>query len=427
MYLWDTPNQTRGLRPILCNFKFEIANCINFDYHLFMDLIPRTAEDHLKRVAGQYPVVTITGPRQSGKTTLCRKVFNEKKYISLENPDTRQFATEDPRGFLANLKNGAILDEIQQTPELLSYIQTIVDEDQSKGLFILTGSQQFEVSNAINQSLAGRTAILKLLPFSIEELHPYGSDFSVDKLLLTGFYPRIWNEGLDPVEALASYLETYVERDIRQLINIKDLNLFQRFIVLCAGRVSQLLNVNGLAADTGISHQTARNWLTLLEASFIVFRLTPFFTNIGKRLVKSPKLYFYDVGLAGHLLGLENELHVSRDPLRGNLFENMVIMEALKYRFHRGKRANLNFYRDSNGNEVDLLLPLGPDLYPIEIKAGMTINKGYFKGLEHIAKIFPLPKGKALIYGGKERQLRSHTSIYPATEAYQLFADLEKS
>jgi uncharacterized protein len=392
-----------------------------------MDLISRTAESYLQEVAAHYPVVTITGPRQSGKTTLCRKVFAEKKYISLENLDTRQFAKEDPRGFLGGLSNGAILDEIQQAPGLLSYIQTIVDEERCNGVFILTGSQQFEVSNAVNQSLAGRTGILKLLPFSIEELRPYGSDFSVNQLLLTGFYPRIWRETLNPAEALANYLETYVERDIRQLINIKDLGLFQRFVILCAGRVGQLLNVNSLAADTGISHQTARNWLTLLEASYIVFRLPPFFTNIGKRLVKSPKLYFYDVGLAGHLLGLENELHVSRDPLRGNLFENMVVMEALKYRFHRGKRSNLSFYRDSNGNEVDLLLHLGPDLFPIEIKAGMTINRDYFKGLEHIAGVFSLPRGQGLIYGGSERQQRSNASIYPATKAYELFSDLEKS
>ena len=397
-----------------------------FAYNNSMELISRTAENYLRQVAGHYPVVTITGPRQSGKTTLCRQVFPEKKYLSLENLDTRQYAADDPRGFLAGLADGAILDEIQNAPGLLSYIQGIVDEGERKGLFILTGSQQFEVSNAINQSLAGRTAILKLLPFSIEELSALQLDLSIDRLLLTGFYPRIWKEQLDPVEALANYLETYVERDIRQLINIRDLSLFQRFLTLSASRVGQLLNLNSLAADTGISHQTARNWMTLLEASFIVFRLPPFFTNIGKRLVKSSKLYFYDVGLAGHLLGLENQVHVNRDPLRGNLFENMIVLEALKYRLHRGKRSNISFYRDSNGNEVDLLLGLGSDFFPIEIKAGMTINRDYFKGLQSIGGLFNLTHGSGLIYGGSERQERSDTAIYPALLVHELFSRLQE-
>lgn len=391
-----------------------------------MELISRTAESYLLQVAGQYPVITITGPRQSGKTTLCRKVFADKKYVSLENIDTRQFAREDPRGFLAGLPDGAVLDEIQHAPDLLSYIQTIVDDDKRNGLFILTGSQQFEVTNVINQSLAGRTALLKLLPFSIEELNASLAGVSIDRLLLTGFYPRIWKDDLPPAQTLAAYLETYVERDIRQLINIKDLGLFQRFVTLCAGRVGQLLNFNNLAADAGVSHQTARNWLTLLEASYIVFRLPPYAANISKRLVKSPKLYFYDVGLAAHLLGLENELHVSRDPLRGNLFENMVIMEALKYRLHRGRRSNLHFYRDSNGNEVDLLLSLGPDIYPVEIKAGMTINRDYFKGLDHFAGNFPLPHGRGLVYGGDETQQRTGTSVCPATRFHVLLAGLAK-
>ena len=391
-----------------------------------MDIIDRTLAPFLIDCARHYPVVTVTGPRQSGKTTLCRQVFAKKKYVSLENMDTRLFAREDPRGFLAGLPDGAILDEIQQVPELPSYIQTLVDEDQRHGLFILTGSQQFEVATTINQSLAGRTALLKLLPFSLEELGPYQENVSLDALLLTGFYPRIWHEELSPVQALADYLETYVERDIRQLTAVKDVTLFQRFVTLCAGRVGQLLNLNSLAADCGISHQTARNWLTLLEASYVVFRLPPYFANISKRLVKSPKLYFYDVGLACRLLGLENELHVNRDPLRGNLFENLVIMEVLKYRLHRGRRGNLHFYRDSNGNEVDLLLSCGPDLFPMEIKAGMTVNRDYFKGLRAFAKHFDLPLGAGLLYGGGERQLRQGVAVRPAREVHLLLAELEK-
>lgn len=390
-----------------------------------MNLIPRTAEIYLRAVAERYPVVTITGPRQSGKTTLCRKVFPDRRYVSLENLDTRQFAKEDPRGFLAGLEKGAILDEIQNAPELLSYIQTVVDEKGDNGQFVLTGSQQFEVTNAINQSLAGRTAILKLLPLSIEELGALGVELSVDQLLLSGFYPRIWKDRLDPAEALANYLATYVERDIRQLIAIKDLGLFQRFLTHLASRIGQLLNISSLAADTGVSQQTARNWMMLLEASFIIFRLPPFFANIGKRLVKSPKLYFYDIGLAGHLLGIENQLHVSRDPLKGHLFENMVVIEALKYRFHRGKRSNLHFYRDSNGNEVDLLFGIGPDNFPIEIKMGMTVNHDYFKGLDRFSALFQVPQGRGILYGGSEQQERTGTLIYPALRAHQLFARMQ--
>jgi len=378
-----------------------------------MEIINRTIESSLVNCARQYPIVTLTGPRQSGKTTLCKKVFPGKTYVSLESMDTRNFARDDPRGFLAGLPDGAILDEIQQVPELPSYIQTLVDERQQNGLFILTGSQQFEVATVINQSLAGRTALLKLLPFSIEELGAHAAERSLDNLLLTGFYPRIWKEALEPGQALGNYIETYVERDIRQLVMINDLMLFQRFITLCAGRVGQLLNFNSLAADTGVSHQTARNWFTLLEASYIVFRLPPYHTNSKKRLVKSPKLYFYDVGLAAFLLGLENELHVSRDPLRGNLFENMVVMEALKYRLHRGHRSNLNFYRDSNGREIDLFLAYGADVFPIEIKSGMTINTDYFKNLRSLAKEYKFPLGTGLIYGGDTSQTRHDVAVHP--------------
>ncbi|MGI9229479.1 MAG: ATP-binding protein, partial [Gammaproteobacteria bacterium] len=305
-----------------------------------------------------------------------------------------------------------------------SYIQTLVDEDKRNGLFILSGSQQFEVATTINQSLAGRTALLKLLPFSLEELGSHGKGINLNRLLFTGFYPRIWHDNLPPAQALAGYIETYVERDIRQLLAVKDLTLFQRFITLCAGRVGQLLNLNALANDCGVSHQTARNWLTLLEAGFIVFRLPPWFTNVGKRLVKSPKLYFYDVGLASFLLGLENEDHVHRDPLYGSLFENLIVMEVLKHRLHRGLRSNLHFYRDSNGNEVDLLLSFGRDLLPIEIKAGMTVNRDYFKGLDNFAKLFDLPRGAGLLYAGEERQQRGAVKVRPFRDLHELLADV---
>ncbi len=388
-----------------------------------MAIINRTIETVLKAHADSYPVVTITGPRQSGKTTLCKKVFTQKPYANLESPDIRQFAIDDPRGFLAQYPEGAILDEIQRAPDLASYLQPIVDEDQREGLFILTNSQQFEVSNTINQSLAGRTALIKLLPFSIEEIQSSFSLPNTDRLLYSGFYPRIWDKQLNPTQVLGDYFETYVERDLRQIIAIKDPNLFYRFIKLCAGRVGQLLNVNSLANDTGISHTTAGNWLSILEASYIIFLLQPYHKNISKRLVKSPKLYFYDVGLAAFLINIENEMQIARDPLRGHLFENMVIAEALKYRFNQGKKSNLYFYRDSKGNEVDLLLINGTNIFPIEIKAGMTITRDYFKGLNHIIKIFPenVQNGSGLVYSGDEIQKRTDVTIVPFNCINDLF------
>ena len=388
-----------------------------------MTLIDRIIEPVLQTLAGKYPVVTITGPRQSGKTTLCRKVFPDKPYANLESPDIRQFAIDDPRGFLAQYPDGAVLDEIQRTPDLVSYIQPMVDDTLRDGLFILTGSQQFEVSHAINQSLAGRTALLKLLPFTMAELQTAEPLPPIDHLILHGFYPRIWDKQLDPVQALGDYFETYIQRDLRQLTNIKDLHLFQRFVRLCAGRCGQLLNLNSLANDAGVSHTTARNWISILEASYIIFLLQPYHGNLSKRLIKSPKLYFYDVGLTAYLLGIENPGQVSRDPLRGNLFENMVVAEAVKYRFNQGKKSNLHFYRDSQGNEVDLVCVTGNDLFPIEIKAGMTLTKDYFKGLNHIAKIFPenLPNGSGLVYAGDKKQHRTDVTIVPAHQVNELF------
>lgn len=394
-----------------------------------MPLIARTIEKKLQSLADTYPVITITGPRQSGKTTLCRKAFPHKQYANLESPDIRQFALDDPKGFLSQYPDGAILDEIQRAPDLISYLQPIVDEDDRDGLFILTGSQQFEVTNTINQSLAGRTALIKLLPFSVQEIQSFFTLPDTDGMLYKGFYPRIWDKNLNPTQALGDYFETYIERDLRQLITIKDLHLFQRFIKLCAGRVGQLLNVNSLANDTGISHTTAGNWLSLLEASYIIFLLQPYHRNISKRLVKSPKIYFYDIGLASFLLGIENKNQISRDPLRGNLFENLVIAEILKYRFNEGKRSNLYFYRDSKGNEVDLLIVIGPDIFPIEIKAGMTITKNFFKGLKHFSKLFPenTPWGSGLVYGGSEPQKRTDVSIFPFAELYQLYKHPSKN
>jgi uncharacterized protein len=354
---------------------------------------------------------------------LCRAAFPDLGYVNLEAPDTRSFAQDDPRGFLAQYSNGVILDEIQRAPVLLSYIQVLVDEKQKAGQFILTGSQQFEVMNTVSQSLAGRTALLKLLPFSLNELRAISPVFSIDSCILSGFYPRIHDRKLNPTQALGDYFETYVERDLRQLTAIKDMSLFEKFVKLCAGRTGQLLNLHSLGNDAGISHVTARSWMTLLEASFIVFLLPPWHSNISKRLVKTPKLYFYDVGLASWLLGLENENHVRRDPLRGHLFENMVVLEALKYRINQGKRSNLFFYRDNNGAEIDLIAEHGRELSAVEIKAGATITRDYFKGLRHFRKAaggqWPIQAG--LIYGGEESQERSEALVYGALQCNELF------
>lgn len=387
-------------------------------------MIPRTLEPVLKNLATQYPVVTVTGPRQSGKTTLCRATFPAKSYVNLESPDVREFARSDPLGFLANYNDGAILDEIQRVPQLVSYLQPLIDESSEPGRFILTGSQQFKVMTTLTQSLAGRTALLKLLPLSIEELSNTGTKPQIDRLLLTGFYPRIYDAGLNPTQALGDYVETYVERDIRQLITIKDLALFEKFVRLCAGRVGQLLNLQSLGNDVGISHTTARSWLTLLEASYVVFLLQPWHTNISKRQIKTPKLYFYDVGLATYLLGAENAQHINRHPLRGNLFENLVVIEALKYRYSRGKRNNLYFWRDAKGNEVDLLIESGPDIVPVEIKAGATISGDYFKGLQTFTAKLPLPpKTCALVYGGTEQQRRSDVTVWRVTDVAAMMAE----
>jgi len=389
-------------------------------------MIQRTIEPILRQLAESYPVVTLTGPRQSGKTTLCKKVFPEYGYVNLEAPDVRSFANDDPRGFLAAYPNGAILDEIQRVPTLLSYIQTIVDERKIPGQYILTGSQQFEVMNTISQSLAGRTALLKLLPLSMSELCSNSTPANIDSTILKGFYPRIHDQKLNPTQVMGDYFETYVERDLRQLMAVKDLSQFERFVRVCAGRVGQLLNLQSLGNDVGISHACARSWLTLLEASYIVHILHPWHTNISKRLIKSPKLYFYDVGLASYLLGLENENQVNRDPLRGNLFENMVVMEALKYRYNQGKRSNLFFFRDSNGNEVDLISEQGRSLAAIEIKAGATINPDYFKGLRQFKKVIGDSHAvvAGLIYGGDEVQRRSDTLVQGVLNCHELFGEL---
>jgi uncharacterized protein len=378
-------------------------------------MIPRHIQPLLQRQASQYPVVTVIGPRQSGKTTLTRTSFPDKPYVSLEDPDVRGFAQEDPRGFLAGYSSGAIFDEIQRAPQLPSYLQGMVDRNDKPGQFILTGSQQFELMTQVTQSLAGRTALLRLLPLTLGEVSSAKSTHkSLASTLLHGFYPRIHDKSLDPSQAMADYFSTYVERDLRQLAAVQDLRQFERFVRLCAGRTGQLLNLSSLANDAGISQPTARAWMDLLQRSFIVHLLPPWHTNAGKRLIKAPKLYFHDTALACWLLGLRTPEQVQRDPLWGALFENFVVIEALKDRLNAGESAELYFYRDSEGNEVDLFIPVGRQFHAVEIKAGATVNPDYFKGLNCFDAHFPgVLHGGCVVYGGDHPQNRTHWPVHP--------------
>lgn len=389
-------------------------------------MIPRDIAPVLKDLFQRYPFVTVTGPRQSGKTTLCRETFPHLTYINLEAPDGRDFAERDPRGLLNQIGSGAILDEIQRVPGFLSYLQVWADERRENSLCVLTGSEQFKLSDAISQSLAGRTAPLRLLPFSLAERRRARPHESVDELLHRGFYPRILDQDLEPRQAYEAYFETYVERDLRQLAEIRNLSSFRRFVRLCAGRVGQLVNLSSLGADAGVSHTTAREWLTLLEASYIAFVLPPYFANIRKRLVKSPKIYFYDVGLASYLLGIEHPEQIANHPLRGALFENMVIVEALKFGFNRGRSPNLSFFRDSRGLECDLLMETGHGTAAIEIKSGATVTSDSFGALGQVGELIPNVSMKAVVHAGAERQSRSAGEAVPLADFEALLDRFEE-
>lgn len=386
-------------------------------------MLRRQAENTLKELADSFPVVTVTGPRQSGKTTLVRMLFPDKPYLSLENPHQREFARTDPLGFLNQYPDGVVLDEIQHAPVLLSQIQTLVDDDPRPGRYILTGSNQFEYMGSIVQSLAGRTGILKLLPFSIRELGEARMT-SVDSLLYSGFYPAIFDRKIRPDLFHAAYLATYLERDVRNIINIRNLSLFQNFLQLCAGRTAQILNKNNLANECGISNKTVEEWLSVLEASYVIYRLKPYYRNWNKRIVKSPKLYFLDVGLAANLLKIEKPEHLHAHPLRGALFETYALGECLKYRYNQAKRDNLYYFRDNNGNEVDLVLDTHYGPVPIEIKSGQTINPGFFKGLRFFAGLEKGYRRSGLVFGGDGTEVRSDCFINGYASIQELLEQL---
>lgn len=351
-------------------------------------MIKRIAYDTLLRLAKGFPVIAITGPRQSGKTTLAKAVFGDKPYLSLEDPDVRTLAEEDPRGLLSAYIDGAVLDEVQRAPQLFSYLQTIVDAGAKPGSFILTGSQQFGLLSNITQSLAGRVGMVQLLPFSIPELQASGKvSQNLFELLHKGFYPPLYDREILTSDWFAGYIATYVERDARQLINIRNLSSFQRFVRMCAARIGQLLNLSALASDCGISHNTASSWLSILEASYIVYLLRPHYINFNKRLVKMPKLYFCDTGLAAWLLGIRNSEDIFFHAQRGALFENLIVMEFLKRCWNAGLPSNLFFWRDSRGLEIDLLIEDGTRLIPVEIKSGMTIASDYMDNLKKWASL----------------------------------------
>ena len=380
-------------------------------------MIHRDLASALQQASTWAPSVTLTGPRQSGKTTLCRAVFPDHPYQSLEEPDVRAFATEDPRAFLAQFPDGAVIDEIQRAPDMASYLQGIIDGDPAPGRWILSGSQNLALHAAVSQSLAGRTAVHQLLPLSWDEIrrfprHPQ----SLEAALFSGGYPRIFDRNLDPSKWLRSYVGTYIERDVRTVSNVGDLNTFQRFVQLCAGRTAQLLNYSSLADDCSISQPTARAWFSILEASCIAFHLPAFNIKLRKRLVKMPKLYFHDTGLACWLLGIREPGQLRAHPLRGALFETWVVSEVLKHRTHRGEHAGLSFYRDRNGAELDLIVEEPDALALIEAKSAATPSSSLFAGVErvhpHLGGLRPRCD-VAVVYGGEEFQQRTHGRLIP--------------
>lgn len=369
---------------------------------IMKNYIERDIRDSVKEAADQYPIVTLTGPRQSGKSTFLRHTFPEYKYVNLENPDIREFAQNDPRGFIASYPDKTIIDEIQRIPELLSYLQPYVDEIDSPGMYLLSGSQNLLLMKSIKQSMAGRTAVFHLLPFSRKELHNANKlPELISTQIFNGFYPRLYDMNIRPTRYYADYVQTYVERDVKNIIRIVDMNKFNRFIKLCAARIGQLMNISSLANDADISVPTAESWLSVLETSFIVYKLKPYHVNYNKRIIKSPKLYFYDTGLACYLLGIKNIEELDLSYMKGALFENIVVNQFVKDSYNRGEDPAIYFWRDSQGVEVDLLVGEGQNMTAYEIKSGKTFHSTFFDGLETWGKLSGIPiEHRRVIYDG---------------------------
>ena len=376
-------------------------------------IIKRTLANKLKQMAKSFPAVAVLGPRQSGKTTLVKKSFPKKPYVLLEDPDTQEFAQKDPRAFLSNYPKGAILDEIQRVPHIFSYLQGILDKENKPGLFILTGSQNFLLMEKVTQSLAGRIALLTLLPFSMNELTSAGISFrSFEDYLTNGFYPRIYDRKIKPYDLYSNYVQTYLERDIRLLKNVHDLSVFHTFLKMCAHRSGQLLNYSSISNDCGITHNTTKSWISLLETSYVIFLLRPHHKNFNKRLVKMPKLYFYDTGLAVYLAGIQGKEHLLNHPLRGPLFETLVISELIKHDVNNGKQPNIFFWRDKLGREIDCLIEKEDKLFPIEIKSGKTVADDYFKNIIYFNSISGnRPESATVVYGGDQKQKRNIANL----------------
>jgi len=387
-------------------------------------MITRSISGTIAEMARQMPVLVITGPRQSGKTTLVKMTFPDYQYVNLELPAEREFAQTDPQSFLKRFgTKGLIIDEVQYAPQLFSYIQVYADENHENGQFILTGSQNFNLLQSVSQSLAGRAVIFNLLPFSLGELKSARSiSANYENYIYTGFYPRLYDTEVPVFQYYQSYIQTYIERDVRQIINIKDLNKFRMLLKLLSGRVGQLLNVSSLSNEIGADNNTIKSWISVLETAYIVMLVYPYFKNFGKRIIKSPKLYFLDTGIACNLLGITNTQQLETHYLKGELFENMIITEVLKYFYNKGINKQLYFWRDSNGNEIDLIVEQNSKIIPIEIKSGRTINNSFFKGLECFADISDeLSEKTILIYGGDESMERMKTDVFSWNAINSLF------
>ena len=375
-------------------------------------IVPRAADKMCVELAENFPVVAITGPRQSGKTTLAQTAFPDKQYVSLEEPDVREVALSDPRGFLSALMDGAVIDEVQRAPELFSYLQGIIDKDRSNGRFILTGSHQFLLDRQISQSLAGRAGYLKLLPLSYRESrHGAGKMLNSNEVLWKGFFPSTAIHGADPRLWFGAYVQTYLERDVRELINVRDLSSFQTFLRLCAGRTGNLLDIGALCNEASIDYKTAKSWLSVLEASYVIHLLKPYHSSYKKRLIKTPKLYFLDTGLVSWLLGIKEPSHLEQHPLRGHIFETLVFSEILKFQYNKAEPSNLFFWRDSHKNEIDFLLDGGLSRLAIEVKSGRTLNPSFLAGLDYWKRLDPVRnKETLLIYSGDDviNRFRGH-------------------